>query len=137
MYKILLRIAAVIMLLHNVGHTIGATGWKKETAEVNRRAIDAMIANEFEFMGQTTTYARFYEGYGYAGIISLLVFTVVLWILSGNPSVLAKQIGMVMAIALLLWGIMELMYFFPFAASFSFVAAILTFWGVIKMKPVA
>ncbi len=62
MYKILLRIAAVIMLLHNVGHTIGATGWKKETAEVNRRAIDAMISNEFEFMGQTTTYARFYEG---------------------------------------------------------------------------
>jgi len=137
MYKILLRIAAVIMLLHNVGHTIGATSWKKETAEVNRRAIDAMISNEFEFMGQMTTYARFYDGYGYAAILFLLLFTVVLWILSGNQSALARQLAIVIAVTLLLWAIMEYMFFFPFAASFSFVAAILTGWGVMKMKVTA
>jgi hypothetical protein len=134
MYKTLLRIAAVIMFLHNVGHTIGTIGWKKETAEVNRRAIDAMISNEFEFMGQMTTYARFYDGYGYSAVLFLLLFSVLLWILSGNQSALAKQLAIVLAITLLLWAVMEYMFFFPFAASFSFVAAILTGWGAMKMK---
>ncbi len=27
--KILLRIAAVLMLIHGLGHTIGHSGWKK------------------------------------------------------------------------------------------------------------
>jgi hypothetical protein len=136
MYKILLRIAAIIMLLHNVGHTIGHVGWKNETAEVNRRAIDAMVSNEFDFMGERSSYARFFDGYGYAGTITLLLAMVVLWMLSGNQSVLAKQLAFVMAIFLLSWAIMELMYFFPFAAAFSFVAAILAGWGAMKMNPV-
>jgi hypothetical protein len=132
MYKILLRIAAVIVLLHNVGHTIGHVKWKDAPAEVNRRAIDAMTSNEFEFMGERSTYARFFDGYGYAGTLTLLLAMVLLWILSGVESELSKRLSLVTGIFLVSWAVMEYLYFFPLAAGMTLVAAILTLTGSMK-----
>jgi hypothetical protein len=132
MYKILLRIAAVIMLLHNVGHTIGHVNWKDAPGEVNRRAIDAMTSNEFEFMGEQSTYARFFDGYGYAGTLTLLLAMVLLWILSGVESELSKRLSLVTGIFLVSWAAMEYLYFFPLAAGMTLVAAILTLIGSMK-----
>jgi len=132
MQKILLRIAAAIMLLHNVGHTIGHSGWKNAPGEANRRAIDAMTSNEFEFMGKMSTYAGFYDGYGYAGTLTLLLVMVTLWLLSGVQSKLSKQLTIVTGIFLLSWAVMEYLYFFPLAAAFTLTAAILT--GIASMN---
>jgi hypothetical protein len=126
MYKILLRIAAVIVLLHNVAHTMGHINWKKAPGEVNRRAIDAMVSNEFEFMGAQSTYARFFDGYGYAGTLALALAMVLLWMLSSVQSPLAKNLSKVTAIFLMLWAVMEYLYFFPLAAWMTMIAAILT-----------
>lgn len=123
--KLLLRIAAAIMLIHNIPHTLGHSKWKSAPDEVNRRAIDAMTSNQFEFMGRTTSYAQFYDGYGYGGTLTLLLAMVILWILSGNQSALSKQLAMVTGIFLVLWAVMEYIYFFPLAAGFTIVAAIL------------
>jgi len=131
--KILLRIAVVIILLHNIGHTLGHSGWKNAPDEVNRRAIDAMTSNEFMFMGEKSTYARFYDGYGYAGTLTLLLAMILLWMLSGAQSKLSKQLAMVTGLFLVSWAIMEYLYFFPLAAGMTLVAAILTIWSASKM----
>jgi hypothetical protein len=132
--KYLLRVAAVIMLLHNIGHTIGHSGWKKEPHEVNRKAIEAMTSNEFEFMGRVSTYARFYDGYGYAGTLTLLLVTIVLWMLATAQDRQSKNTLIVFAAFLLSWAVMEYIYFFPLAAAFTLVAAVLTAWGASRIR---
>jgi hypothetical protein len=132
--RILLRIAAAIILLHNIGHTLGHVGWKKAPDEVNRRAIDAMTSNEFIFMGERSTYARFFDGYGYAGTLTLLLAMILLWMLSGVESRLSKQLTMVTGLFLLSWAVMEYMYFFPLAAGMTLVAAAVTIWSGIRMR---
>ena len=131
--KILLRIAAVLILIHNVGHTIGHSGWKNAPDEVNRRAIDAMTGNEFIFMGAKSTYARFYDGYGYAGSLTLLLVMILLWMLSGVQSKLSKQLTIVTGLFLVSWAIMEYLYFFPLAAGMTLIAAIVTIWSANRM----
>ncbi|HEX8060403.1 MAG TPA: hypothetical protein VF473_05675, partial [Cyclobacteriaceae bacterium] len=58
--------------------------------------------------------------------------TIVLWMLSGDQSKLSKQLAMVIGTFLLLWAIMEWIYFFPLAAGMTFVAAILTLIASVK-----
>ncbi|MEJ0033939.1 MAG: hypothetical protein WDO15_28035 [Bacteroidota bacterium] len=130
--KILLRIAAVLILIHNVGHTLGHFKWKEAPDEVNRRAIDAMTSNEFTFMGANSTYARFFDGYGYAGSLTLLLVMILLWMLSGVQSKLSKQLTMVIGLFLVSWAIMEYLYFFPLAAGMTLIAAIITIIGSAK-----
>jgi|ERR1041385_8152812 Flp pilus assembly protein TadB len=131
--KILLRIAAALILLHNVGHTLGHVNWKKAPDEVNRRAIDAMTSNEFMFMGEKSTYARFFDGYGYAGTLTLLLAMILLWMLSGVQSKLSKQLTIVTGLFLVSWAVMEYLYFFPLAAGMTLIAAALTIWSAVKM----
>ncbi len=130
--KLLLRIASILVLIHNIPHTLGHSKWKAAPDEVNRRAIDAMTNNRFEFMGRESSYAQFYDGYGYAGTLTLLMVTIVLWILSGNQSGLSKQMSLVTGLFLVSWAIMEYIYFFPLAAGMTIVAAILTLIGSAK-----
>ena len=132
--KILLRIAAAIILLHNIGHTLGHINWKKAPDEVNRRAIDAMISNEFMFMGERSTYARFFDGYGYAGTLTLLLVMILLWMLSGIESKLSKQVAMVTGLFLVSWAVMEYLYFFPLAAGMTMVAGVLTIVGSMRRQ---
>jgi hypothetical protein len=132
MSKTLLRIAAVIILLHNIGHTIGHSGWKSAPEEANRRAIDAMTGNEFMFMGERSTYARFYDGYGYAGTLTLLLVMILLWMTSGVQSKISKQVSIVTGVFLVSWAIMEYLYFFPLAAGMTLLAAVLTIIGSTK-----
>lgn len=124
--KILLRIASAIMFIHNIPHTLGHANWKNAPEEVNRRAIDAMVNNRFEFMGRQTSYANFYDGYGYGGTLTMLLAMVILWMISLNQTALTKQLSLATGVFLVAWAIMEYVYFFPLAAGFTIVAAVLT-----------
>jgi len=124
--RILLRIASAIILIHNIPHTLGHAKWRDSPDEINRRAIDAMTTNKFQFMGRETSYANFYDGYGYGGTLTLLLVMVILWMISSNQSGLSKQLSLATGIFLVAWAIMEYVYFFPLAAGFTIVAAVLT-----------
>lgn len=124
--KILLRIAAAIILVHNIPHTVGHLGWKNSPDEVNRRVIDAMTSNQFEFMGRTTSYANFYDGYGFGGTLTMLLVMTLLWFLSGHLSQDSRRLSLVIGVFLVAWAIMEYIYFFPLAAGFTIVAAVVT-----------
>jgi hypothetical protein len=135
--KLLLRIASVIMLLHNVGHTIGHSGWKKAPEPEKQEVIKQMTDHTFPFMGAIHSMADYYDGYGYAGTLALLLFAAILWIASGvneqNKGIIQK-ILVATAVILLAWGIDELIFFFPFAASFSFLACLLTVVSIVQIN---
>jgi hypothetical protein len=123
--KLLLRIAAIFMLLHAIGHSFGALGWKKAPNEAIGRVIDAMQSNHFTFMGRSTSFADFYEGYGITMIFVLLLISFLLWFLSYETSnALAAKLLLPMTVFLMLLVVAEYVYFFPFAAIFTFVAGI-------------
>lgn len=127
--KILLRIAAILIFIHSVLHTFGFGTWKQAPDPVYKTIVDGMTTHTFPFMGAVRSLGNFYEGFGYASSIALFLIAVVLWLVSGETgrsANLAKKIIYAVGIALVAWGIDELIYFFPFAASITLIAAALT-----------
>ena len=122
--KILLRIAALLMFIHCVLHTIGFSGWK--TDPTRQEVIKAMTGQKLPFMGANRSMGEFYDGFGYASTIALALIAVSLWIVSGELAArsLAKKMILTLAVILVLWGIDEIIFFFAFAASISLVSSL-------------
>lgn len=108
--KIALRIAAVLMLLHTLGHTIGALTWKKAPNSRVVIVINGMQTEHFDFMGHPVSLGSYFDGYGFTLIGVLLFISVQLWLLSNTP--VRPMIGL-LGFLLLFVGIIELIYFFP------------------------
>jgi hypothetical protein len=125
--KLLLRIAAILMFLHTMGHTMGAFSWKTAPNPAVGLVIKGMETNHFEFMGRQVTLASFYDGYGFTMIIVLLFISILLWLLAADAgNSLSARLMPPVAVLLLLMGIIEYVYFFPFAAAFTFIAGLCT-----------
>lgn len=84
--KIALRIAAVLMLLHTAGHTMGALTWKEAPNSRVAAVVSGMETEHFDFMGRSLTLASFFNGYGYSMIGVLLLVSILLWLLSTEPN---------------------------------------------------
>ena len=135
--KILLRIAAILIFIHAILHTYGFNTWKEAPDPVYKGIVDGMTGHTFPFMGAVRSLGNFYEGFGWAGSIALFLIAVILWLVSGETdrsANLSKKITYTLGIALVAWGIDELIYFFPFAASITLTAAILTLLSGFVMK---
>jgi hypothetical protein len=126
-----LRTAGIIMLLHTIGHTIGALTWKKAPNPVLKQVVDGMINNHFTFMGRLASIGDFYSGYGYSMIGVLLLITILLWQLSVN---IQRPFVLTLGIFLLFLSVIEYIWFFPFASAFSLVAGIATMVAYQKSK---
>jgi len=137
--KVLLRIAAMIMLLHAIGHTLGALTWKKTPDVAKQAVIELMTAHKFPFMGVERSMAEYYDGYGFACTLALVLIVAILWITSNvtpHTIALVKNILVVLSFILLAWGIDELIFFFPFAAAFTLLSFLLTLVATLRlMKP--
>jgi hypothetical protein len=137
--KVLLRIAAILMLFHAIGHTIGASTWKKTSDVAKQTVIASMTSQKFPFMGVDRSMAEYYDGFSIAVTLALLLITAMLWISSNvapHSIALVKNILVVLSIILLAWGIDEMIFFFPFAAAFSLLAFLLTLIATLRlMKP--
>jgi len=123
--KHLVRLAAVLMAFHTLGHTMGALGWKKNPDENVSAVIDGMLTTHFDFMGRSATLGQFYEGYGIIMILVLALISSQLWMLSDeadNPK--ATRLLTFMTVFLILMAVLEYIYFFPFAAGITFLAAV-------------
>lgn len=119
--KILLRVASVIMLLHTLGHTMGALTWKDAPNAAVKQVIVGMPGNRFDFMGRSVSIGDFFAGYGYSMIGVLLLVSILLWLLSVEPN---KRFVLAVGLFLLFLSVIEFVYFFPFAAAFSLLAGI-------------
>src|SRR5258708_9501409 len=130
--KLLLRIAAILILVHDIGHTMGFGGWKKATDPVEQQVIQQMTGHQFPFMGATHSLGDYYEGFGYGCSIALILIAVLLWLVSAELSSntrLAKKVIITVSFALLIWAADEMVYFFPFATGLSVVACLCSFWA--------
>ena len=121
--KLLLRIAATVILLHTIGHTFGALSWKKAPNATIARLISEMIDDRFDFMGRSVSVALFYEGYGILLIFVLILTSVCLWLIGDDVETrIAQRLLVAFACFLLVVAITEFMYFFALAASFTLLA---------------
>jgi len=128
--KLLLRIAAVLMLIHAVLHTIGFGSWKSDPDPAKHQVILLMTGGKFPFMGVSRNMGEFYDGFGYASSVALLLIATLLWFTSGeltSNTSLARKIVMILAFALFFWGLDELIYFFPFAVTITWLSCLCCF----------
>jgi hypothetical protein len=125
--KLRLRIAAILMLLHTIGHTIGALTWKQAPNPTVQQVVDGMQREHFSFMGRQVSLGAFFDGYGFTMIGVLLLITILLWMLSAQP---VRSMIRVLGLFLVFLGIIEFIYFFPFAAAFSLLAGISTLFAI-------
>ncbi|HLX93798.1 MAG TPA: hypothetical protein VKR32_19075 [Puia sp.] len=124
--KLLLRIASLVMLLHTIGHSIGAITWKQAPNKTIADLIAGMESNHFDFFGRQVSLAMFFEGYGVLMILVLLFITILLWLLSGHTgNALTRKLLPWLCAFLILFGISEWFYFFPLPSIFSVLSGIL------------
>lgn len=134
--KLLLRISAILIFVHLLGHAGGHMGWDKPKDPKMMEVVTAMKGYSAEFMGATKSMADYFHGYSlflfglYAMSIALL------WVLSGyaaqHPK-LVKQLIYPIGLAYLLFGIIEFIYFFPFAAIISLLAGLSAIFATLKL----
>jgi|SRR5580704_2812962 hypothetical protein len=127
--KLLLRVAAIFMFLHTIGHTIGALTWKDPPNPIVGQVIKDMEINHFEFMGRNTDLASFFGGYGYIMIVVLLFISLLLWELSIDFN---RRIIRFVGGTLIIIGLLEYIFFFPLAAALSFLAGISALGSLLK-----
>src|ERR1700743_1621609 len=82
--KLLLRIAAFLILFVAVGHTIGNCTRKSTTGTRQLEVFKKMEDVKFDFAGSTRSWDNFYDGMSLDVSITLVVFTVLLWLIAGS-----------------------------------------------------
>ncbi len=133
--KLLLRIASIIMLLHTLGHTMGALTWDQAPNKPIANVLQGMKSDHFDFFGRQVSLAMFYQGYGYGMIGVLLLIVVVLWLSANNITDIMTQKLLPWLIAFLaFFAIDEWIWFFPMPAIMSSVAAVLVFVGYLGSR---
>jgi|SRR6185369_15941055 len=135
--KIILRIASISMLLHTIGHTIGAMTWKKDPDPAIQQVVDKMISQKFVFLGALRSIGDFYEGYGITMIFVLLLMAVLLWQLANTcvtyPGPVAKLLVPI-SLSLLVIALVEFRYFFFLPGTLTGIAGILSFWSMLIIR---
>ena len=118
MSRALYRISAVLILLFDVGHTVGYP-WSDPAWRVD---LTAMQSTRFELFGFTRTYWDFYRGFGLFVSVFLLLAAVLAWQLGEALPARAQAVRVVAwaltlcfaAVAVLSWT-----YFFAIPIAFS------------------
>jgi heme A synthase len=123
------------MLLHTIGHTMGALTWTEAPNAAIGKVISAMQNNHFDFMGRSVTLASFFNGYGITMIFVLLFITVLLWLLSNETAnKLTARLLVPLTLVLLAMGVTEYIYFFPLAAALTLLAGLCALFARMRMK---
>lgn len=115
------------MVFHLAGHTFGHLGWRASNDPAQQEVIHYMTTYKFPFMGAVHSIGDYYEGYGWISAIAMSFFVFMLWILSSaceTSTALVRKILFTFFICLLIWAAIEFLFFFPFAASITFAAAV-------------
>ena len=117
------RIAAVLLLLFDVGHTSGFP-WSDPTWKVD---LGSMQSTHFYIFGSSRTYWDFYVGFGLFVSVFLLLAVILAWQLAGlPPESLALMRGTTWGFALCFAAITVLSwkYFFVIPIVFSIVTTV-------------
>jgi uncharacterized ion transporter superfamily protein YfcC len=133
--KLLLRLAASLVFVHLLGHSVGHTMWDKPEDPRLMEIVSHMKGYRSEFMGATKSIGEYYHGYS---LILIVMFASMAWILwtssnlfRGNERTISRFL-LPVAVSFIIYGVIEFLYFFPFAASMSFFAGVLILVAALK-----
>lgn len=132
--SLLLRIAAVIMLLHSIGHIVGASGWQNPNGKVPADVVQKMQNTHFNIKGADTTMAMSFSGMSYMASIFLLLITAVLWMSSTRTGREGSGILLMIAAATACLAVVEFIFFFPGVAFLSLAATLLISLSIYKLN---
>ena len=114
------RIAAVLLLLFAVGHTLGFRQTNPEWVGTDA-VIASMRSVHFEAMGFTRSYWDFFTAFGFFTSVFLLFAAAVAWLLGGLPAeTLARVRGIAWALALCFVAITALSWGYAFTTPIVF-----------------
>ena len=131
--KVWLRVACVFILVHLLGHGVGHATWDKPEDPQMQKVVDAMTGYESAFMGAERSMGDYYNGY------SLILFFVyamsisILWQSSRYAETyrgFAKSVLYPLAFTYVAFGVIEFMYFFPFAGAMSLGAGLIVLFSI-------
>jgi hypothetical protein len=136
--KLLLRLSIAFLVIHLLGHSIGHFSWKDSQGNTEREeVIRQMTEHKFDFMGANRSLGDFYEGYSALILIKYLVFILLLWSIlvfaEQHPNI-ARRLLAPISLGLIAFGVLEFVYFFPFAASMSMLAGVAAFLSMFGLK---
>jgi len=134
--KLLIRISAILILVHLLGHSAGHIGWDKSEDPKMNEVVNVMKGYSAEFMGATKSMADYYVGYSYImfGLFGMSIL--LLWMLSNHTTTnqkLVKQLLYPIGVSYLFFGLTEYVYFFPFAAIISLIAGLCALFATFKL----
>ena len=116
--RVIYRIAAVLILLFDVGHTAGYP-WSDPSWGVDLGAIQS---SHFKVLGFTRTYWNFYVGFGLFVSVFLLLAAIFAWQLSSLPAEtlrLLRGSAWALSVCFAAVTVLSWMYFFTIPIAFS------------------
>lgn len=123
--SLLLRIAAVISVLFATGHAMG--GRKDWSPMGDTEVLKAMRTVRFEVMGVNRTYLDFFQGFGHALTVAMLLQAVLLFQLASfakaDPGAARPMIAS-FVVASAANGVVAWLFLFPIPAVFSAVLTV-------------
>lgn len=127
--KLLIRIAAILILLQLLGHTYGHVIWDKRPDDPKmQEVLDAMKSYSGNFMGATKSMADYYSGYSLM-IFFLYIMTIgILWLSSSHldsAGRLIRKFLFIIGATYLVMSVILYLHFFLLPACLSFLAATL------------
>ncbi len=136
--KILIRIAAALLLIHLLGHLLGHFGWDTPEDLKMQEVVDTMKRYKADFMGATRSMADYYHGYSLMLCFVFGMTICILWFASDFIELARKIVVKILypiAITYIAFGVIEFLYFFPFAAVISLLTGLFTFAAIIRSQP--
>ena len=116
--RVIYRIAAVLILLFDLGHTAGYP-WSDPSWGVD---LGALQSSHFQVLGFTRTYWNFYVGFGLIVSVLLLVAAIFAWQLSSLPAEtlrLVRSSAWALSVCFAALTVLSWMYFFTIPIAFS------------------
>lgn len=135
--RILLRIAAFLLTVHLLGHSVGHSTWDNPEDDKMMEVVTSMKGHQADFMGSSRSMADYYNGYSWMifGVFGMMIW--LLWVVSRSgeehQSVVVKVLYPV-GIACAAFAVTEFIFFFPFAACLSLLSGALTLFTASRMN---
>jgi hypothetical protein len=135
--KILIRIAAGCILFFAIGHSLGHGG-RYDVVEPKAKVVVQMMKDvKFDLFGQQRSYDENYTGMSLNLIFTLLVFTVLLWVISGLSVDHKKvSVNLLLPINICIAGfaVTSFLFFFPVPAITCLLAFLLITISIIQLS---
>ena len=135
--KLLIRIAAGLILFFAFGHSMGHFTRYDVTDPKEKEVLQMMSNNKFDLFGQITSYDKMYTGMSMNLIFTLLAFTFILWHISNistDNKKLATKLLLPVTFCVFGFSITSFLFFFPIPAITCLIAGLLSLFALIKLN---